>query len=958
MLEKKPFERLPKYAVPVLYDLFLKPNLKAYTFEGITKININIVSETKELKLHVIDLDFKKVQLELADGKVLTPETKISTEDETITLTFSETLPVGEVKLLFEYVGELNDKMKGFYRSKYRSILDDEDRYMAVTQFELTDARRCFPCWDEPAVKAKFSISLSVPNNKVALSNMPVKSESPQPDGHRLLQFETSPIMSTYLVAVVVGEFDYVEETSSDGVLVRVYTPVGKREQGQFALHVASKVLPFYKDYFNIAYPLPKIDLVAVLSPPKPGPVISVDASVQNEDGSRTLTLSQTKFSADGSTDSSSDSLWYVPLSFCTQANPSEEVFSAEMSTRVTQVTIPDVSPGHWIKLNPGTVGYYRVKYPRETLAQFIPSVEDKSIPPLDRLSLLDDLFALAQVGEVSLVEVLKMIQSMTHEDNYTVWITICNCLQKIDLLLSNTEYHHLFYQFGVLILKPAGQSLGWEPKANENHLNTLLRSLIISRLGSKNKPVKSESPQPDGHRLLQFETSPIMSTYLVAVVVGEFDYVEETSSDGVLVRVYTPVGKREQGQFALHVASKVLPFYKDYFNIAYPLPKIDLVALNPGTVGYYRVKYPRETLAQFIPSVEDKSIPPLDRLSLLDDLFACHGELGPSHLSGSVSSGRLSEHIGYHPTEHSSGCGARVGSPVMENWGLVTYREVCLLVDSQNTSAITRQNIALVVGHELAHQWFGNLVTMEWWTHLWLNEGYASFVEFLCVHHLFPEYDIWTQFVTDNLVRALELDALKSSHPTQGYASFVEFLCVHHLFPEYDIWTQFVTDNLVRALELDALKSSHPIELYQNSDMQEEKDRISRSFSALKDPELLRKVLDFSMSDLVRAQDSVFVIISAAQTKTGRELAWEFLKNNYATFTERYKGGLLGRLVKHTTENFASESHAQEVTEFFTKNPTSWIERTVQQSVETIRLNSECLKRDGEAVKQFLSTL
>ncbi|XP_008486803.1 puromycin-sensitive aminopeptidase-like protein, partial [Diaphorina citri] len=154
--------------------------------------------------------------------------------------------------------------------------------------------------------------------------------------------------------------------------------------------------------------------------------------------------------------------------------------------------------------------------------------------------------------------------------------------------------------------------------------------------------PVKSESPQPDGHRLLQFETSPIMSTYLVAVVVGEFDYVEETSSDGVLVRVYTPVGKREQGQFALHVASKVLPFYKDYFNIAYPLPKIDLVA------------------------VPDFS------------------------------------------------CGA------MENWGLVTYREVCLLVDSQNTSAITRQNIALVVGHELAHQWFGNLVTMEWWTHLW----------------------------------------------------------------------------------------------------------------------------------------------------------------------------------------------------------------------------------------------
>lgn len=103
-----------------------------------------------------------------------------------------------------------------------------------------------------------------------------------------------------------------------------------------------------------------------------------------------------------------------------------------------------------------------------------------------------------------------------------------------------------------------------------------------------------------------------------------------------------------------------------------------------------------------------------------------------------------------------------------MENWGLVTYRESCLLVDPENTSAVRKQWIALVVGHELAHQWFGNLVTMEWWTHLWLNEGYASFVEFLCVDHLFPEYDIWTQFVTETYIRALELDALNSSHPIE----------------------------------------------------------------------------------------------------------------------------------------------------------------------------------------------
>jgi len=103
-----------------------------------------------------------------------------------------------------------------------------------------------------------------------------------------------------------------------------------------------------------------------------------------------------------------------------------------------------------------------------------------------------------------------------------------------------------------------------------------------------------------------------------------------------------------------------------------------------------------------------------------------------------------------------------------MENWGLVTYRETALLVDPKNSSLISKQTVAIVVGHELAHQWFGNIVTMEWWTHLWLNEGFASWIEYLCVDHCLPELDIWTHFVTSDYCRALELDSLKNSHPIE----------------------------------------------------------------------------------------------------------------------------------------------------------------------------------------------
>lgn len=117
--------------------------------------------------------------------------------------------------------------------------------------------------WDEPAIKATFDITLKVPADRVALSNMPIISDE-NVSGVRTVRFDTTPIMSTYLVAVVVGEYDYVEDKSNDGVLVRVYTPLGKKEQGLFALDVATKVLPYYKEYFNIAYPLPKMDLIAI----------------------------------------------------------------------------------------------------------------------------------------------------------------------------------------------------------------------------------------------------------------------------------------------------------------------------------------------------------------------------------------------------------------------------------------------------------------------------------------------------------------------------------------------------------------------------------------------------------------------------------------------------------------------------------------------------------------------
>jgi puromycin-sensitive aminopeptidase len=114
--------------------------------------------------------------------------------------------------------------------------------------------------------------------------------------------------------------------------------------------------------------------------------------------------------------------------------------------------------------------------------------------------------------------------------------------------------------------------------------------------------------------------------------------------------------------------------------------------------------------------------------------------------------------------------CVTEFAMGAMENWGLVTYRETALMVDEANASPQTKQRVAIVVAHELAHQWFGNLVTMSWWDGLWLNEGFAAFMEHYCVDALFPDYNLWGQFSTDSMGSALRLDALKNSHPVSSF--------------------------------------------------------------------------------------------------------------------------------------------------------------------------------------------
>lgn len=235
----------------------LTPDFKTFTFRGEETIYLKIQKPTKKITLHSTELEIESVKIGDQVGKI-----SYDIQAETATFTFAQSITAGEKEMQITFTGILNEKMHGFYKSSYE--VDGQQMHMAVTQFESTDARRAFPCFDEPSMKAIFDVTLIVPKDMEAISNTLPQTVTEHESGLKTIQFSPTPHMSTYLLAFIVGKLEYIEKKTKEGVLVRVFTTPGKKHQAEFALETAIKILSFYCEYFDIAYPLPVLDLIAV----------------------------------------------------------------------------------------------------------------------------------------------------------------------------------------------------------------------------------------------------------------------------------------------------------------------------------------------------------------------------------------------------------------------------------------------------------------------------------------------------------------------------------------------------------------------------------------------------------------------------------------------------------------------------------------------------------------------
>jgi len=847
---------LPTDVIPVKYNLHLTPNFNTLTFKGDEIIDVQVKNATTTVVLHSNDIKIESATFVGVGDAVVTVQDK----EQTATLVFPASLPTGTGKLHIKYEGNLNDQMVGFYRSKV--TVNGKEKYMATTQFEATDARRAFPCWDEPAHKAVFDVTLTIPGDLHALSNMPVKQENTNPDGTRTLSFFSSPIMSTYLLAFVVGEFDHVEGKTKEGVTVRVYTPVGKKEQGTFALDVAVRTLSYFSHFFEIAYPLPKLDMIAI-----------ADFAAGAMENWGLVTYRETALLID------------------------EKTSGIASRQRVAYVVAHELAH-QWFG-NLVTMEWWKELWLNEGFATFVGNqAVDHLFPEWDTWTQF-----LSQYHN-------KALELDSLESSHPIEVEV----------RSSGEINEIFdaisYNKGAVVIRMIANVIGNE---------AFRKGLVLYLNTHKYKNAVTQDLWAALSTASGFPVSDFMNNWTKLTGFPLLS-VKEGATPGDLTFEQTRFfgnGKQEAGQlWSLSIPVRTgADSVVEKFNTkaAVTTFKVHALANNPHTwvkvnanqTGFFRVKYTSELASRLLPPLSSLALPTVDRLAIQNDAFA------------------------------------------LAKAGLLSTREALAIA-----SAYVNETDYTV--------WADLIGSLSDLASVWCFEPtYPDLKNF--IRKLLGPISSklgWDarpgESSLDSLLRPVVLSALGSNGDKEVIAE------AHRRFAAAEKDPSTLPADLRFVVYKLHLANSEGREAYDTlknmfikSDGQEEKLRALRALGATKDKALIHETLKFALSDAVRSQDIFFVIGSTAHNPASREDTWKFLQSDFSDFMRRLGDSqfLLARIISLATKDLNTLEYARQVEEFFKEHPVPQAERSIKQSLESIRANANWLNSSRDDVAAFLAS-
>jgi len=855
---------LPETARPSKYRIKLQPDLKNFTFDGEQSVDLLILEATSTIVLNSIDLEISNTTLH-ANGTTLTSKSvTIDKDAETATLDFGETIQPGDARLEMVFTGELNDKLMGFYRSEYTSQ-DGETRYLATTQFEPTDARRAFPCWDEPAKKATFEVTLVFSDEYQAVSNTPVVEEAVPGPGLKSVRFAETPIMSTYLLVFIVGNLTSIEERAAGGTTVGVWTTPGKEDQASFALDTSVKLLSYFNEYFGIPYPLPKLDHIAI-----------PDFAAGAMENWGAVTYRETALLVD------------------------PDNSSAGTRQRVAEVIAHEMA--HMWFGDLVTMEWWDDLWLNESFASWM---GNKAV---------DWLFP----------EWEMWTQFVNMDTNRALSLDGLKNSHPIEQAVKNpAEVSQLFdaisYSKGASVIRMLENFLGEE--SFRKGLNRYLSSHMYDNARTEDlwSALETESGRPVtaimdswvkqmGYPVLQVESDRTGGQTTLSVTQERFVYDRflgdggpDSDSDNEVWRV--PVSASRGSE-----ESAVTVMDGRQIQIDVPGSGDGWVKLNPLQTGFFRVNYSTEDWQRLVPAIESLELHATDRLGVQNDAYAL-SRAGLLPVTQFLSLAQAYKNEG----------DASVWSDLASN-----LRDIEQLISDE----------AIHPAYQgFAREIFGPAARKTGWEPK-SGEG-----------HL------------DALLRSTVLSQAGSYHDPDVTAQATE------RFQKYLQDRETLAPDL-RGVVFALAAQSGGKDVYDQiwglegeTDLAEEKIRLLMSLTRFQRPELLNSTLADSLSAKVRSQDSITLVAGVAANPKGRDLAWEFVKDNWAEFDRRYGGGGFGlmRLVS-ICSHFNSQEKADEVDSFFAEHPAPAAERTIRQALERVRLNIKWLEQNRQELTDWFA--